>query len=201
MATEKQLIANRKNAQKPTGPRTAAGKAASSQNALKHGLSSHRTVILTEDQRDFDLHRREMLDALAPVTAAQSILAERIVGLAWRLKRADTLRSVVIDAMRDKTVAFPYRSLEQRLGQAAEDSSISVPHVILGHIARSDFSNDNILERLLDHESRIEHQLYKAMSAFHKLRQTAATQPLPHAQTPRPTAAAPHTIPNSTGGD
>ena len=200
MATERQIAANRKNAQKSTGPRTAAGKAASSQNALKHGLSSHRTVILAEDQRDFDLHRREMLDALAPVTAAQSILAERIVGLAWRLKRADTLRSVVIDAMRDKTVAFPYRSLEQRLGQAAEDPSISVPYVILGHIALSDFSNDNILERLLDHEIRIEHQLYKAMSEFQKLRQSASAKPSPHAQTPLPTAPSPQNKPNSTGG-
>jgi hypothetical protein len=38
MATEKQINANRKNAQKSTGPKTAEGKAAVSQNAVKHGL-------------------------------------------------------------------------------------------------------------------------------------------------------------------
>ena len=39
MATEKQIAANRANAQKSTGPKTLAGKLKSSRNALKHGLS------------------------------------------------------------------------------------------------------------------------------------------------------------------
>jgi hypothetical protein len=40
MATEKQIAANRANAQKSTGPKTAAGKRKSSRNAYRHGLSS-----------------------------------------------------------------------------------------------------------------------------------------------------------------
>ena len=40
MASEKQIAANRANAKKSTGPRTAAGKSASSQNAFRHGLSA-----------------------------------------------------------------------------------------------------------------------------------------------------------------
>ena len=39
MATAKQVAANRRNAQRSTGPRTAAGKSTSSRNALRHGLS------------------------------------------------------------------------------------------------------------------------------------------------------------------
>lgn len=39
MATEKQIAANRANAQKSTGPKTAAGKLKSSRNAYRHGLS------------------------------------------------------------------------------------------------------------------------------------------------------------------
>jgi hypothetical protein len=39
MATEKQIVANRLNAKRSTGPRTAAGKSISSRNALRHGLS------------------------------------------------------------------------------------------------------------------------------------------------------------------
>jgi len=39
MATEKQIAANRANAQKSTGPKTAAGRARSSRNAFLHGLS------------------------------------------------------------------------------------------------------------------------------------------------------------------
>ena len=39
MATEKQIAANRRNAKKSCGPVTPEGKARSSQNALRHGLS------------------------------------------------------------------------------------------------------------------------------------------------------------------
>jgi hypothetical protein len=39
MASERQLRANRENAKKSTGPKTVAGRARSSRNALRHGLS------------------------------------------------------------------------------------------------------------------------------------------------------------------
>jgi hypothetical protein len=39
LATEKQIAANRANAKRSTGPRTAAGKLKSSRNAYRHGLS------------------------------------------------------------------------------------------------------------------------------------------------------------------
>jgi hypothetical protein len=44
-ATKKQLAANRRNAQKSTGPKTADGKAASSQSHLKHGLYSGNIIV------------------------------------------------------------------------------------------------------------------------------------------------------------
>ena len=39
MASEKQIAANRANAKRSTGPKTAAGRARSSRNAYRHGLS------------------------------------------------------------------------------------------------------------------------------------------------------------------
>jgi hypothetical protein len=46
MTTAKQTAANRPNAQRSTGPRTPAGKAASSRNALRHGLRAPEQVRL-----------------------------------------------------------------------------------------------------------------------------------------------------------
>jgi hypothetical protein len=40
MATQKQIEANRRNARKSTGPRSASGKKRASRNALKHGLNT-----------------------------------------------------------------------------------------------------------------------------------------------------------------
>jgi len=47
MATEKQIVANRANALRSTGPKTAAGKKRSSQNALRHGLSLLQSAEIT----------------------------------------------------------------------------------------------------------------------------------------------------------
>ena len=49
MSTEKQINANRQNAQKSTGPKTAEGKATSSKNAVKHGLFAEEAVIYGEN--------------------------------------------------------------------------------------------------------------------------------------------------------
>ena len=53
MTSEKQAAANRRNAAKSTGPQTESGKARSSGNALKHGLSAEQVVIFGEDPAAF----------------------------------------------------------------------------------------------------------------------------------------------------
>jgi len=51
MASQKKIDANRANARKSTGPRTAAGKAASRANAYRHGMRA-RTVIMPHEDQD-----------------------------------------------------------------------------------------------------------------------------------------------------
>ena len=92
MATKKQIKANRSNAQKSTGPKTEAGKAASSRNALCHGLTATHAIVLPDENADaFDSLQREVLGDLDPQGALQAALAERIVVLLWRLDRAARL--------------------------------------------------------------------------------------------------------------
>jgi len=54
MSTDKQIHANRQNAQKATGPRTPEGKARSSQNAFKTGIDSKSEVIPTESRTEYE---------------------------------------------------------------------------------------------------------------------------------------------------
>ncbi len=50
MATEKQIAANRRNAQKSTGPKSDAGKAKAKFNALKHGMTADTAVLPSKTQ-------------------------------------------------------------------------------------------------------------------------------------------------------
>ena len=61
MATEKQINANRQNAQKSTGPKTAEGKAAVSQNAVKHGLFA-QSLIYGENEADYKVYHDIMFN-------------------------------------------------------------------------------------------------------------------------------------------
>ena len=86
MSTQKQTKANRQNAQKSTGPKTDEGKAAVSQNAVKHGLFAE-SVIKGENEADYEAFHDNFLAELAPAGAVELMLAERAVNLSWRLKR------------------------------------------------------------------------------------------------------------------
>src|SRR5262249_29045932 len=69
------------------GPKTAAGKKKVSENALTHGLSSARLIVLGEASADWETHRRRVVENLAPVGAVETLLAERVAAGFWRLRR------------------------------------------------------------------------------------------------------------------
>lgn len=97
MASEKQIAANRRNAGKSTGPRTTEGKAASSRNALKHGLLSKQAVSDLEDTSAFNALLAQLVDELEPVSVIECALVERIAILLWRERRLAQAETVQID--------------------------------------------------------------------------------------------------------
>jgi len=174
MATESQIIANRRNAQKSTGPRTIEGKTAVSQNAVKHGLTAGQDIISSESRSEFELYRDRMLAELDPASPMESMLAERIVGLSWRLKRVGCIQNQAIDALNADNTPSPLAKLTKSLffkGQNPlhEDTSESATALALGRLAIKDFSNARVLERLLMYERRIEHSLYKTLLELQRL--------------------------------
>jgi len=66
MSTDAQILANQKNAQASTGPRTPEGKERSSQNAIKYGVTSRQVVLPCEDAAEFDAMHNAWIDQLAP---------------------------------------------------------------------------------------------------------------------------------------
>ncbi len=185
MSTEAQIIANRHNAQKSTGPSTRQGKAAASQNSVKHGLFARQTarlggasrsrVISSENQAEFDLYRDRIISELAPDSPMESMLAERIVILSWRLKRVGRIQNQTIDALNARNTSSPLAKLTQNLisklhDQSQSAPSTSAPDLTLGRMAIKDFSNARVLDRLLMYERRIENSLYKTLLELQRLR-------------------------------
>jgi hypothetical protein len=98
MTSERQIAANKRNAQRSTGPRSVAGKAKVSVNAIKHGLRGRDVVLPTEDKDEFDSFRIDLLADLAPVGGLETALAEEVAILLWRLRRVRSSRPRSIDA-------------------------------------------------------------------------------------------------------
>ena len=87
-----QLTANRRNAQKSTGPKTEKGRAVSKLNALKHGILSKEVVVrgrqIKEDESEFAALHLRFWEDWNPVGATEEMLVGEIVTTHWRLRRA-----------------------------------------------------------------------------------------------------------------
>jgi hypothetical protein len=174
MATKAQIIANQRNAQNSTGPRSPEGKAVVSQNAVTHGLTAAHNIISSESQADFDLYRDQFLTELAPAGPMESMLAERVVNLSWRLKRSSLIQNQTIDALSTPDTSSPQSKLAHSMlsrvrAQSQAPPTESASDLPLGRLAVKDFSNTRVLERLLMYERRIENSLYKTILELHRL--------------------------------
>jgi hypothetical protein len=101
MLSEKQLIANRNNCLKSTGPRTLEGKIIASRNAVRHGLLSDSAEVLLkgENQDEFEAFHQNLLTNLDPQGQLEVLLAERITGFFWKLKRAGRMEKGLLDIL------------------------------------------------------------------------------------------------------
>ena len=95
------VAANRANALHSTGPRTESGKQRSSQNALKHGLSSRTAVLRSEDPAAYQLHCDEFRAEYDPKTPTERHLVQELADTAWRLNRIPLLEADLLTRASD----------------------------------------------------------------------------------------------------
>jgi hypothetical protein len=103
MPTAKQTSANRTNSQKPTGPRTTAGKAAPRYNALKHGIFATTQIMFDESAEELAELAAEYHEHHSPADSGQRFLVDTLVNNEWRLRR---LRRVEAELWEHATNAF-----------------------------------------------------------------------------------------------
>src|SRR5437868_5428231 len=97
MSSEAQRAANQANAQLSTDPTTEEGKAISSQNRRKFGLTGRFTVLPWEDQEDFNLLVTRLRAEHQPTIAFETDLIEKMAQHFWLAQRAVLLQETCFD--------------------------------------------------------------------------------------------------------
>src|SRR5215213_10040406 len=87
ITSQDRLTANRANALKSTGPKTAEGKAVSKLNSLKHGLLSREVLVSGENEEQLTALHEWFRDDLKPEGPREEILVDLMVTTHWRLRR------------------------------------------------------------------------------------------------------------------
>src|SRR5579864_8655707 len=140
--------ANAANARFSTGPKTPEGKARSSENSHKHGLTAKDLVIGPEDGEEFDELLAGLQADIAPQGALQQTLFDELVASAWNLRRI--------------------RRMETELcAGAATYLDLLNDHQLQAK-----------LDRLARHQSRIERAFHRSLKELKALQTSAALRSL-----------------------
>jgi hypothetical protein len=93
MTSFKQIEANRRNAQKSTGPITEEGKLQCRRNAVRHGLTAETVIGALEDADDYKAFEAAIIADYEAQSAVERELVLRLASLLWRLRRATTIET------------------------------------------------------------------------------------------------------------
>ncbi len=154
----KRTLANRQNALKSTGPRTAAGKHRVAMNAFKHGLSGQNLCLQADESVPyFDLALR-FIEDLRPVGVREEQLAQKIIDGNWRLNRAAAMENNLLN---NDTV--------RETDRLTSDDPRSAVIAGQGNAWRADCFGARALESLGRHEARIARTQFKMTAEFDML--------------------------------
>jgi len=158
MASQKQIGANRRNAQKSTGPKTPEGKARVSRNALRHGLTAENAVIEGEDESEYNDFQADFYDHLQPQGPVEAHLVQEIATAAWRLRRIHIIETGVFN--------LRFIDLEEDI---EEDYKNLTPQTRTAIVYRDDTRGPNTLDNLSRYQARAERTFYKALHELERL--------------------------------
>jgi hypothetical protein len=190
MTSEGKAEANRRNAQKSTGPKTPEGKAAVRLNAVRHGLLSEEVLLPGEDGEALGELGERLGAELQPVGALENLLVDRIVAAVWRLRRLGRVEAGIFAwerfeelAERAEREAKRYEEDDTELLIEALNITITDEkkheealsrarqmrkgqedeNATLGRTFARDADGANAFSKLSRYETAIERQLYKAL--------------------------------------
>src|SRR5215470_14208260 len=162
MPTERESEAGRRNGAKSRGPSTAAGKSNSSRNALTHGLTANRAVVLDyERPEDFQQLLAEYRETFRPATQAEHALVDRMAAAQWRIQRLWTIETALLDT----EIVRRHERVERFFPDADEAQELALAFRSLADESRS-------LALATRYEAHLSRTHDRAQAALRKLQST-----------------------------
>ena len=164
-ATEAQLLANRRNAQRSKGPVTPEGKERSRANSLKHGLTGEGIVLAEEDAAEVEQMAANLESELRPSGTMGRVLVRRIATHVVRM---------------DRSVLQETAALSERVRQAEADfeapegldaDEVDRLRLEAGRRAMFDPSKEATLAR--KYEAAAERGFFRALKEFRQVERDA----------------------------
>jgi hypothetical protein len=154
VATEKQIEANRLNAQKSTGPKTPEGRAAVRLNGVTHGLTAETIVLKGESEADFTNLLNSLESEHDPISPTEEALVVQLAMATWRLRR-----------LYHQEAGFYTCQLQSLVGMQKDLNLDDAGR--MGHAAAWSESTLNMFNR---QEGRLERTFYRALHELQRLR-------------------------------
>lgn len=158
----KQHAANQRNAEKSTGPRSEAGKARSSKNAMTHGIYAHPTPIpageFAEDPTEIAAFTRDVVDGLDPRNGFERMLATRVATALLHAARLDRYSALQI-------------AKSSKVGVLAlMNSSTLLPDPVEAEVAAEQVISRS-LERISQLDARVGRELERSLAIYKRARE------------------------------
>ncbi len=145
--SDAQLAANRANAQKSTGPVSATGRAKSSLNAVKTGLTGQTVLLSSDDAVAYQSHLDRHFTRYAPANDEEHTLVQMIADAEWRVLRIPALEASIHAVGRRK-----FADLHPEETDPAVRDALIQGEILLAY--RRDLSNLALQERRLRNQHK-----------------------------------------------
>jgi hypothetical protein len=162
MSTQAQVDANRRNAQLSTGPTSESGKAKSSLNAVKTGLTGRTVLLPGDDAARYETHVARFIARFQPSGEEEQNLVQSLADTEWRLLRIPSLEAGIY-ALGRLECAELFPSEDEAVRQQLIEAKIFL-------------SYQRQLNNLSIQENRLRRQREKDTSALRELRENRKRQ-------------------------
>jgi hypothetical protein len=154
--SEAQLNANRANAQKSTGPVSAAGRSKSSLNAVKTGLTGATVLLPTDDAIAYQAHLDRHFKRYSPLNEEEQTLVQMIADTEWRLLRIPGLEASIYAIGTRKLADLHPEETDSSARQALINGEVYMAY-------RRDLKNLALQERRLRNQQKSDIEKLKAL--------------------------------------